>query len=212
MKKIAISIGHGEVYKPSQGGRVWDLYKGVESSGFKPTFVWNLNESLFDFDALIVSGPGVFKSSLFSDEEVKLVADFVKSGGGLILTGEAYRCIAACESYLNKLSEPFDVIFEFVSRIRDLSEVVNHNHPVTNGVGKYIFFGVDSWIARWPDYADVLAIYEWGDYTYATLLALEYGSGRAVFAVGTITSEPVNYGDSVFKVFVNSLNWVSKVI
>jgi TolB protein len=73
-------------------------------------------------------------------------------------------------------------------------------------------FGADDWITSVPS-ASILATFSYGEKTYPALAAVEYGSGRAVYAGGSTFSELYNVtvpGNVHHQLFVNSVKWASK--
>ena len=68
-----------------------------------------LNASLLEnYDILIIKCP----TSLFSDEEINAVVDFVKMGGGLYLIGD-HTNVFGMNFYLNQISEKFGIMFRY---------------------------------------------------------------------------------------------------
>ncbi|HDM25189.1 MAG TPA: hypothetical protein ENG24_01145 [Thermoplasmatales archaeon] len=68
-----------------------------------------LNASfLKNYDILIIKCP----TSLFSDEEINAIVDFVRNGGGLYLIGD-HTNVFGMNFYLNQISERFGIMFRY---------------------------------------------------------------------------------------------------
>jgi uncharacterized membrane protein len=68
-----------------------------------------LNSTLLSsYDVLIIKCP----TSLFSDDEINAIVDFVKNGGGLYLIGD-HTNVFGMNFYLNQISERFGISFRY---------------------------------------------------------------------------------------------------
>ena len=170
---------------------------------------------LSGYDVLLVLRP----SEAFQDSEVEAITSYVESGGGLWMLED----VGNSEPLSNTLAAEFGVTFNADQVLDYYSADYEHPtidffqpHPVTTGVGSFLYNRGCSLVANFP----AVVIARASMYSETTsglagdipvLAAAEYGNGRAVF-IGDMTplANYVGLSDDHKLLLANTVAWLSE--